>query len=116
MQLNVVALSDERVVILVRKCWRANQPPNTPEMGWIFAFKKNIFYWDSVPVGHPSVHCARMVQFKNSWHYKSCSGQYFVSNIMTAGNIFLNIQIQFCAGYDLRRCFVQCLVTKSGSL
>ena len=48
---SLVALSDERVVILVRKCWLANQPPNTTQMGWIFVFSRK-----HVLLGHPSVY------------------------------------------------------------
>ena len=112
MHSSLVALSDERVIILVRKCWRANQPPNTTESGWIFPSKKK-----HVLLGHPSVHSTRMVQLKNSWHNKSRCGQYFAFDIMTTGNIFGIIQIRSCTSYDLLGdAFVHCLFPKSGSV
>ena len=54
MQPNVVALSDERVVILVRKCWCANQPQNITEM--VFAF----YQWSQNEVGCASMEIVLM--------------------------------------------------------
>ena len=75
--------------------------------GWVFAFKKK-----HVLLGCHIVHRTRMAQVKNSWHNKSRCGQSFAFDIMTAGNIFLNIQIRSCTSYDLRRCFCAVFVSK----